>query len=844
MLIVQCDSALHFYCRKVDAMNRYFSMYPLFAVILLLYSPIYLFAAPSLDTTYGHIPLAFTVNEGQAPSSIRFTAQGSGCGMAFSPSGTTFHLSRETAASVAKRAAKKSVVFEDDPARDQPEYESFALKLAFIGANETPEIQGEDRLPWNNNYFIGNDPDKWRTDVPNYKKIRFKEVYKGIDLVYYGNQRRVKYDFVVKPGETPEQILLKYDFGEAGGSLSVNEKGELVVKTAVGEMIEKKPYCYQKVNGKEVEVEVKYEVVEGGMYRFRVGEYDGRYDLVIDPEVVYSTYLGGDSQDRISDIAVDSEGCAYVTGETSSTDYPISHGAYDTRYHNVFISKINALGTAFSYSTFFGEIGTRGDCSIAVDQYGNACITGRTGSSDFPITENAIDKQYKGGEIFITKFNSMGSGLIFSTFFGGSETEISYAIAYDKDENIYFTGYTYSADYPTTPGAFKEKNELGGGQIVFLTKLDSEASKVVYSTFIGFGVGLDIQVNSAGEAYLIGQTPYSYPDFPVSDNAFDKLSTGNDKLFITKVNNIGSQIVYSTLLGGSSENYARGIAVDASGHAYVCGITESNDFPTTPGAFITTLKKTGMNGFVTKLNDDGSNLEYSTYITDQGHSAINDIDVDENGFAFVTGVGSSKLFPVTSDALKWNSQSGYNNAILSILSENGSHLIYSTLWGGNGGDEGIALALDSKDNVYIAGLTYSFDFPRSSGAIDDTLTISMAGYFDGFISKFHFVGIGNEVQSENGWPTEFRITSIHPNPFNPSTTIEFLLPEQGQVKLMVYTITGQKIYEAQIKRLSAGIQKIRWDGKDRLNRNVSSGVYLIRLDNGMYSLAEKVLFLK
>ncbi len=250
------------------------------------------FASPRVDGMYSHIPLVFTLNEGQAHSSIRFTAQGSGCGMAFSPTATTFLLSRETPASVAKRAAKRSVVFEDDPIRDQPEYESFALKLAFVGANENPRIQGEDRLPWNNNYFIGNDASKWRTDVPNYGKIRLTEVFDGIDLVYYGNQKRVKYDFVVKPGEDPSRILLKYDFGDSGGSLSVNGKGELVVKTPVGELVEKKPYCYQKIDGKEVAVQVGYEVVSGGMYRFRVGKYDGRYDLVIDPELVFSTYLG------------------------------------------------------------------------------------------------------------------------------------------------------------------------------------------------------------------------------------------------------------------------------------------------------------------------------------------------------------------------------------------------------------------------------------------------------------------------------------------------------------------------------------------------------------------------
>ncbi len=816
-------------------------------LLLVLTVPAAAFAKPTLDAAYGSIPLAFTLNEGQAHSSITFTAQGSGCGMAFSPTGTTFLFSRETPASVTKRAAKRSVVFEDDPTRDQPEYESFALKLAFVGANENSRIQGEDHLPWNNNYFIGNDASKWRTDVPNYGKIRLTEVYDGIDLVYYGNQKRVKYDFVVKPGEDPEQILLKYDFGQAEGSLLVNVNGELVVKTPVGELVEKKPYCYQKIDGKEVEVAVRYEVVERGTYRFWVGGYDKGYDLVIDPEMVYSTYLGGNEDDSVDDIAVDSQGFACVTGFTGSRDFPIIAGAYCTSFHTNFISKINPEGTALVYSTYYG--GTEPvytPPSIAVDAMGNAYVTGEA-SIGLPLTENAIDRQNAG--IFVMKLNPRGNELLFSTYWGSANDDYSrsWSIALDTENSIYITGYTFSLnDFPTTRGAYREKNDFGGyGEFVFVTKFNSEASKVLYSTLIGYGDGTDIVINSMKEAYILGKTTECSPHFPITENAFDKVSNGNfkNKLFITKLNESGSDLIYSTLLGGSDNNNPGGIALDSSSHAYVCGNTESTNFPTTAGAFSPTTDISYWSGFVTKLKDDGSNLEYSTYLGKE-YTSIRGIVVDMKDQAIVTGYTDMKTYPTTDNAFKREKADNYNDAILTILSSDGSGLIYSTLWGGDSHDGGNSLTIDGKGNVYVAGETSSSNFPRSYHAADDTLTQTHSGWLDGFVSKFNYDDIQNEVQSGGNKPSEFHMVSIHPNPFNPSTTIEFSLPEPGKIKLTVYSITGQKIYGMQTGRLPAGAHQLRWNGKDSMNKAVSSGAYLIRLENGRESVAQKVLFMK
>jgi hypothetical protein len=804
-------------------------------------------AAPSLDASFGNITLAFTVNRGQSPSSIRFTAQGGGCGMAFSPAGTTFLLSRETAASVAKRAAKKSVMFEDDPTRDQPEYESFALELAFVGANENPEIQGEDRLPWNNNYFIGNDPDRWRTDVPNYKKIRFREVYDGVDLVYYGNRKRVKYDFVVKPGEDPEKILLKYDFGEAGGALAVNEKGELVVKTPVGELIEEKPYCYQKINGKEAAVEVRYEVVEGGIYRFRVGEYDKSAELVIDPELVYSTYLGGIYREQATGVAIDKEGCVYVVGSTDG-DFPITSGALNSTPTTMFLAKINPAGTSLVYSTYFGRNDLNGTIAgIAVDNEGNAYVAGSGVGSEFPTTSGAYDTQVAGyTDCYVTKINTQGNGLIYSTYIGGSSSDFIHGITIDSAGNAFVCGYTNSSDFPTTSGTYREKITTSGIYEAFITKLNRDGTGLQYSSYLG-QTGLEdisIAIDTAGNAFVAGVSGHSaYGSYPVTPDSYSTPG-GKTDIFITKMNDAGSGVFYSCLFGGGKNDYVTGIAVDSSGNAYISGYTESADYPTTPGAFQETYRGDGdrYNGFLTKLNSEGSALVFSTYVhgdSDKPSTIVMDLSVNQAGESFVTG--NSDAFPVTTDAY----QKLDRGAFLALFSSKGDSLIYSTCFGGSRSESGEALAIRENGDVVIAGFTDSLDFPVTAGAVDDTLTYFdlIAIHPDAFIAKFHFEGGFTAVGSFKK-PSEFSITGVYPNPFNPSTTIMFSLPEPGGVTFSVYSVSGQKVYESKLNFYERGQKQIRFEGKDSFGHALSSGVYMVRFEFGKNSDARKMMLIK
>ncbi len=686
---------------------------------------------------YGNIPLAFTLNQGQTGSQVKFTAQGSGCSIYFTTSGTTFLLSRETEESIAKRAAQRSVVYRGYPSDIDIEREHFALKVKFLNANQNPEVTGEERLPWNSNYFIGNDPDRWLTGVPNYGRIRLHNLYEGIDLVYYGNRNRIKYDFVVRPEEDPSQILLEYVFGDEGsGSLSVNEDGELVVSTPLGNIVERKPYCYQIINGKRAERDISYKIVneKSHGFTFHVSEYDPAYELVIDPELVYSTFLGGISDEggQPNTLAVDADGNAYVTGSTFSMDFPITPGAFDESLNggwDIFVVKLNASGSALYYSTFIGGNNNDNGNSIAVDSDGNAFITGYMDSWDFPKTPGNFYDNAPDHGVFVTKLDASGSTLEYSSvIWHGSSGNI---IAIDDSGNAYVAGNTWISNFPVTPGAFDESYDGGeGDDNQFITKLDASGNALEYSTFFGRSNSCninDLTVDNSGNVYVTGQV--WDPGFPVTPGAFNENFWGNEDAFVSKLNASGSALEYSTFIGGDDRDCGNGIAVDGSGNAYITGYTDSWNFPWTPSAYEHDRDdKRGV--FVTKLDASGSTLVYSAALGwIEGHA----IAVDEGGNAYITGYTNWDGFPTTPDAFD-ESFNGGDDAFLAVLNDSGNSLMYSTFLGGEHWDYGNSIALDGNWNVYVAGQTQSADFPTTSGAYD----ITLGGYSDIFVTRFLF----------------------------------------------------------------------------------------------------------
>ncbi|MFC1551921.1 SBBP repeat-containing protein [Candidatus Latescibacterota bacterium] len=660
---------------------------------------------------YGKIPLAFTINKGQYDSQVKFTTRGSGCSMFFTQEGTTFLISRETEESVSKRAIRESVVYLGNPSdlmNNSAEYENFALKVKFLNANTEPEVIGEDLLPRKSNYFIGNDSSEWQTDVTNYKKIRLRNLYDGIDLVYYGNNSSVKYDFIVQPGEDFSRILLTYDLGENAhdGALSVNENGEMVVSTPIGDIIERAPYCYQLIAGIKVGVDIKYMIVESEMniFSFQVGDYDPEYSLVIDPELAYSTFIGGSGPEVAYGIVVDDLGNAYITGCTNSIDFPETQGTYSGGYGDVFVTKLNSSGTSLVYSTYIGGYRRDDGKDIAIDELGSVYITGWTRSPNFPTTDGAFDTHHnREQDVFVTKLNAEGT-LQYSTFLGSRSNEGPSSIVVDKNGCAYVTGTANSSSFPTTEGAWDRVASKGDA---FVTKLNATGSDLVYSTFLGGGtrdLGFDIAINENGCAYIAGST---LGDFPITDDAYCKEHSGGWRDgFIAKLSTDGSSLEYSTYIGGSGSDGVYNIVIEEN-NIYVLGSTSSPDFPTTPDAYDTEYSY--WDCFVTKLNAAGTKLLYSTYLGSGTIGGANNLAIDKKGCAFIAGSTYSLDFPTTPDAYDPDSN-GLYDVYVAKLNSSGSDLEYSTYFGGSDRDEVYGIAFQ-EGKVYFAGYTWSPDFP-------------------------------------------------------------------------------------------------------------------------------------
>jgi photosystem II stability/assembly factor-like uncharacterized protein len=446
-------------------------------------------------------------------------------------------------------------------------------------------------LPGTVSYFVGNDPKQWRTEIPTYSRVRRKGIYPGVDLVYYGNQQQLEYDFIVAPGVDPGRIRLAFTNAER---LSLDASGDLIVKTAAGELRQHAPTTYQEVNGIRRETASRY--VLRGKHRvgFSVGRCDHKRPLVIDPVLVYSTYFGGDSTWGTA-ITVDREGNTYVAGGTCAINFPTTSGAFqrvkpsgDDLGDEVFVTKLNATGTAVLYSTFIGGQQDDDANGVAVDTAGNAYVTGITGSSDFPVTPGAFQtKPGKYNNAFVLKLNPRGTALSYSTFLGGSDGTQGNAIAIDGAGNAYVAGKTQASDFPVTPKAFQTsfgRKGIPTGSSAFVTKLNPTGSALIYSTYLGVAEGNDydaeatgIAVDTAGNAYVTGENS---AEFPTTYGAY--VSTGflYDNVFITKLSADGSALVYSSLFGGGDGNRPNAIAIDSSGCAYITGETTSLDFPT------------------------------------------------------------------------------------------------------------------------------------------------------------------------------------------------------------------------------------------------------------------------
>jgi len=621
--------------------------------------------------------------------------------------------------------------------------QAFALRMQFVGANPAAEVSGDGELATRANYFRGNDPSRWLTDVPAFSRVRYEEIYEDIDLEFYGNaENKSQYDFIVQPNADASQIEL--DFAGADSINIDSETGDLLINTAAGTIKQSSPFSYQQTNGAKYAIASSYELTGTTSVRFRLGEYDRSKPLVIDPalnNLAFSSFLGGGGSDSGRDIAVDGAGNVFVIGTTSSDLFPTTSGVFDTTYNggsDIFVSKMTPDGANVIFSTYIGGDDTEEVASMAIDASGSIFVVGDSRSVNYPTTAGAYDAVLTGGtlDVVVSKLNATGNQLIYSTFIGDIGYELGLGIAVDSTGNALVTGYT-NGNYPTTPGAYSTTYN-GGSFDGFVSKLNPSGSALVYSTFLG-GSNSDfsraISIDNFGNAIATGSTQ-SGPDgngigsFPTTVGAFDATYNGGSDAFVTKINPTGNALVFSGFLGGSGYDNGFAIALDTLGNIYATGNTASVDFPVTLGTYDNTYGGSGnFDIFVTKMSPAGNTLSYSTYLGGNGTEDGNDIAVDSFGAAYVTGLGGD-TFPITANAFDPVVSGGWD-AIVSKLNPAGSGLTYSTFLGGSQGDTGRGIALDAANNVYVTGFTTSSEFPTTANAFQT----DYAGGYDAFVSK-------------------------------------------------------------------------------------------------------------
>jgi hypothetical protein len=624
------------------------------------------------------------------------------------------------------------------------------LSSTFISANDDVSIYGKELCLHHHNYYRGNNPENWCTHVPNYHKVFYDAIYPGINLVYYSVNSSLKYDFIVSPGVNPDVIQIQYDLIEQ--DLHLTSTGELVIETSRGSLIEKQPFIYQKINGNVRKISGRYEVKEENILGFKIEDtYDTSYPLVIDPEIVYSTFLGGTDNEVCHGIAVDSKGNTYVTGTTSSADFPVTN-SYDGFYNgngDVFVSKFSPStgGTdSLLYSTFLGGSSKDNGVDIEVDFKGDVYVTGNTYSSDFP-TVAALDDTLDGSnDAFIVKMSpSLGGieSLLFSSFLGGTGQDGGINIAVDSEEKIYVVGITDSPDFPVVDPYDDSLNGSIDGFIVQLAPIGAERNTLLYSTYLG-GSGIEIMygmtIDSNASVYVCGDTD-SF-DFPIL-NPLDSDLNGTTDGFVTKVSpEIGntSSLVFSSYLGGISKDGARDITIDTEENFYVTGWTYSPDFPT-----VNPFDKTHngfMDVFISKFlpkENDSFSLSYSTYLGGTNQDVGYGIAVDDDSTIYVVGETRSSDFWIAHPFD--NKLNGDNDGFITVISPLGNTLVCSGFLGGTQLDKIVNIGLDKDKNIYVIGQTLSDDFPLVK-AYDDSFDGDVIyNIYDGFVTKISLVDI-------------------------------------------------------------------------------------------------------
>jgi hypothetical protein len=726
---------------------------------------------------YGNLSLSFQANRGQVDPRVKFLLRGPGYSLFLTTQEAVLALRKpspvKTQSLIESGQAPGMMKTGHRPTDRASRTTESVLRMKLVGANTSAAVAGSDELPGTSNYFLGNDPRKWRSHVPNYARVRYRGIYPGIDLIYYGHDRQLEYDFVLAPGANPRRIRLQFN-GSDGKSaltpLTIDTNGDLLLSVGGTEIRLRRPVIYQltrdagpstptdrefKTQDQKV-LGSRYELTACNEVRFALGPYDHTRPLVIDPTLTYSTYLGGSGDDYALGIAVDAAGGAYVVGWTDSADFPTVNPLQPALNQNrpyasdAFVIKLSADGSSFQFSTFLGGSDNDAARAIALDSSGNAYITGDTSSTDFPVTPGAFQNTPRSGNTgypdhgFVTKLSADGSTLLYSTYLGGSGQELPLGVGVDASGNAYVTGGTTSPDFPTTSSAFQRvftasgancgQNLCGAG---FVTAFNAQGSALLYSTYLN-GTGSDlpqaIAVDSAGNAYVTGQA--GSLDFPTTSGALQTGAAIGSEGFAAKFSPQG-QLVYSTYLAGFSPS---GIAIDNQGAAYLAGQGSTGSNPSSKYVQFGPPTLSGSPAAVAKLHPAGCALQYFDVLGGSWAGFGTAIAVDPSGAAFVAGATDSSDFPTVNPVQASCRDCGGGNATLSPfvskLDPTGSSLVYSTFIGGSNNSQLLCcnkangIAIDSSGNAYLAGQTRSSDFPTANA-----IQPLYSGQEDAFVAK-------------------------------------------------------------------------------------------------------------
>jgi hypothetical protein len=697
------------------------------------------------SSIYARLPLSFELNQGQTHESVKFFTRSAGHAVFLTHGETVMVLkSRKHQSKLAVEnggarskdgrfrslAAHRGSDSEAVTAESAPS--STVLRMKLVGAQAMPKVEGLELLSTKSHYLVGDDPNKWITDVPHYAKVKHHDVYSGIDQIFYDKDGALEYDLIVRPGANPATIHLAFD---GVNDVVLTPQGDLVLQTTLGPITHRKPLVYQDVNGGRREIEGHYVVHGDRTVSIDVKDYDRGRPLVIDPLIVYSTYLGGSGDQFATAIAVGGDGSVYVTGEVDGLDFPMVnpvqgiHGSSS----DAFIAKLSSDGRTLVYSTYLGGNGSDFANGIAVDSSGNAYVVGQTDSDDFPKVA-AVQTARKGfTDAFIVKLKPAGNAFAYATYLGGQNSDRATSVAVDTSGNAYVTG-SASSGFPLK-GAFQSTNRSGNA--AFVTKLSS-AGALVYSTYLSGASGENaygIAIDSAGSAYVTGQTFSA--DFPTKTPISGQSCPG---VFVTKFAAAGNALTYSTCIAdglgsdSDSETRALGIALDSAKNAYITGFTNSTLFPT-----INAYQSVNRNpddwdrstGFLTKLNATGNALVYSTYLGGTGRDWAYGIAVDKNNSAYVIGQSESADFPLV-NPLPQSNKGLYDAGFIVKFTPAGNAISYSSHLGGADGYQYAAgVAVDTNTNAYVVGNTTALNFP----VVSPLKPANTSGSMQAFIAK-------------------------------------------------------------------------------------------------------------